>query len=138
MNSLRVFISYCHEDGAKFAIQVYDYLTTIGLDTWMFRFSKTNGIPPWKEIANEIRDRDIAIVIITIGSHISIGQERECGIISHYNKSVYLLKASNAEILPELSYATWETFTNKNLQKLCEALPVKLYKTIRKKGIKTA
>jgi hypothetical protein len=131
MNLPRPFISFSQQDGTAFAQRMRDYCEKKGLDAWFYPLDKTAGALTWTEIANQILKRNVAIIIVTKGSHTSDGQRKECNIIVNSSKPVCILRASDAEMLPELRWANWDVFSEVTFDEQCAEAVRKLPKIIR-------
>ena len=86
---MKIFISYCDEDGLEYAKQTALILENCGHIAWYFDRNKTPGVPRIYDITKHIRSWcDIIFYLCTHGSLRSRGQWEEIGHWDRTNKQL--------------------------------------------------
>lgn len=102
MTKTKVFISYCDNDGLKFASIAADVLEANGHEAWYFDRDKSPGILRIVDITKHIREWcDKVLYICTNGSISSNGQWKEIGQWDSTNKQMIVIPIDTA-IVPDV------------------------------------
>ncbi len=96
---MKIFISYCDNDGLRFASSAANTLEANGHQAWYFDRNKTPGIQRIDDITNHIRYWCNKILFLcTNGSEPSIGQRKEIGQWDNTDKQLIVIPIDGANI----------------------------------------
>jgi hypothetical protein len=98
-----LFISYRRQEAAAVADQIFDAMTHRGFRVFLDRFSGTSGRLFPQEIAEEIADRDVVLVLETPGMLQSRWTLWEIAFASLYRLGLLALRWPSAPRLPPIS-----------------------------------
>ena len=99
---MKFFISYCDNDGLRFASSAAITLEANGHQAWYFDRNKTPGIQRIEDITNHIRYWCNKILFLcTDGSALSVGQKKEIGQWDNTDKQLIVISIDGA-IVPDV------------------------------------
>ena len=115
---MKVFISYCDDDGLDYARQSAVILESHRNQAWYFDRNKTPGVPRIYDITKHIRHwSDIVLLLCTNGSLYSIGQWKEIIQWDSTDKQLIVIVIDNATVPREVDGYIYVRTNSKKFEK---------------------
>ena len=131
---MRVFISYSSKDGKDYAKKLSRALQARGHDPYIFDHGLVSEII-WDEIAEEIKNGELSIFVITESSRNSKGQTKEYRLVVAIYKRMMTFESEKASqmkivynVFPWLFPHRGLVFNDVNLEEKCETISTQLVK----------
>ena len=105
---MRVFISYCDNDGLQLAQTAAALLEKYGHKVWYYDRNKTPGIPRVFDIACSMESCRVIMMLWTEGSISSRGQEKEIILWDSLDKRLIVLQIDGATVRREIAGYNYE------------------------------
>jgi hypothetical protein len=119
----RVFISYASKDGLQHATKLKECFKGRGVDAFLEKHDVPLATPQWIRIGEEIKQRNMFVLIGTPAAYNSYGVKLEVSAAINHRKPVVTLKFNNSEIFAILYAPKFDHFENDaDLQQLCEKI----------------
>jgi hypothetical protein len=109
---MKFFISYCDNDGLRFASSAANTLEANTHQAWYFGRNKTPGILRIDDISNQIRYWcDKILYLCTAGSVSSGGQRKEIGQWDNTDKQLIVIRIDGASVPVSIDPYIYESMT---------------------------
>ena len=114
---MKVFISYCDDDGLSFASSAAAVLEEHGHKAWYFDRDKSTGMLRAVDITNQIRYWcDKVLYLCTNGSSSSEGQWKEIGQWDNTSKQIMVIPIDGAEVPDVIDPYVYTTISSSNFK----------------------
>lgn len=114
---MKVFISYCDDDGLRFAASVAAVLEEHGHEAWYFDRDKSTGMLRAVDITNQIRYWcDKVLYLCTNSSISSEGQWKEIGQWDNTRKQIMVIPVDGAEVPDVIDPYVHTTISSSNFE----------------------
>ena len=137
---MRVFISYCDNDGLQLAQKAAVLLEKYGHEVWYYDRNKTPGIPRVSDITRNIEACRVIMMLWTEGSNSSRGQEKEIILWDIFDKILIVLPIDEVTVRMEIAGYNYErlrssTFESEFEDKIASNLTHIVRRIIRLSGM---
>lgn len=130
---MRVFISYCDNDGLQLTQKAATLLEKYGHEVWYYDRNKTLGIPRLFDITRAIKACKVVMMLWTEGSNSSRGQEKEIVLWDMFDKILMVLPIDEVTVRMEIAGYNYERLRSNTFELEFEnKIAINLTKMVRR------